>query len=129
LVGIKDAYRQDIIKFGIRGQVEGLSLKEMTAGLEKMFAEMGRRLNTEAFTGLGLSDALIKKDLFDKAGIEKYYYDGPSDGKTRTSCQSTLSNSKQAEGWSMEEIGASETPFIERGGYNCRHEWLPFIGE
>ena len=30
-------------------------------------------------------------------------------------------------GWTMEEVSASETPFIQCGGYNCRHEWLPFV--
>ena len=129
LKGINELFQADIQKFGLQSQIEGKSLKEIQAGLEALFTSMGRRLSTEAFTGIGISDAIIKKDLFDQAGIEKYYYDGPYDSKTRDVCEASLKDGRQSEGWTLDEVNASNTPFIERGGYNCRHEWLPFFGD
>jgi|GEM_PF-1851796 len=127
LTGINDFYVADIQKFGLQSEIGGASLKEITTGLEELFSTMGRRLNTEAFTGMWISDAVIKKDMFEEAGIDKYYYFGPNDNKTRDDCLATMQDPRQSTGWTMAEINASRTPFITRGGYNCRHEWVPFV--
>lgn len=129
LKGINDLYQHDIINMGIRSRLEGKPLKEIAGELSGLFDTMGRRVNTEAFTGIGITDAAVKKDLFDKAGVELYYYDGPdeTDPKIRDACKETMMSEKQSTGWTIEEINASRTPFIVRGGYNCRHEWLPFV--
>lgn len=127
MASINDLYARDIQKFGIQSAIEGKSLKEITAGLGDYFETMGRRLNTEAFTGMNIASAAINKDAFENAGIDKFYYAGPYDGKTREACEATLKDEKQATGWTAEQIAQSQTPFIERGGYNCRHEWLPFV--
>ena len=121
------SYIADMRKFGVSYKLEGKGLSEITKGLESKFEELGRRLNTEAYTGIRMADASVKQDFFKKAGITKYYYDGPNDSKTRDVCANTLSDPRQADGWTLKEVNTSDTPFIERGGFNCRHEWLPFV--
>lgn len=128
LLDTKEAYVNEIRKFGLQSELDGRTLREITDGLQEQFARMGRRLNTEAITGITMADSAIKKDFFTQAGITKFVYDGPGDGKTRDSCAATLADPRQATGWTMAEIKASHTPFIQRGGWNCRHEWLPFVG-
>ena len=117
----------DMRKFGMSARLEGKNIGEITIGLEDKFAALGRRLNTEAYTGIRQADAIVKKDFFENAGIELYVYDGPGDNKTRDDCLNTLQDPRQSTGWTIEEINSSNTPFIERGGYNCRHEWMPFV--
>lgn len=120
-------YINDIRKFGLMSQLEGKSLAAIQEGLGERFATMGRRLSTEAYTGIGNADATLKKDFYEQAGVELYEYLGPSDGKTRPECQATLDDPRQETGWTLEEIAASNTPFIERGGFNCRHDWVAWV--
>ena len=87
----------------------------------------GRRIITEAVTGASIYDRTIKMEQFRHADVELYFYDGPLDKVTRDTCKATLSDGKQGTGWTFAEIQGSETPFITGGGYNCRHEWLPFV--
>ena len=51
----------------------------------------------------------------------KFQYIGPSDDKTREVCQRAL----QEEPLTREEINAlGYIDFSNRGGYNCRHDWV-----
>ena len=124
-----DLYVNEIQSFGVQSALEGRSLAQMTEGLAGIFGTMGRRLNTEAITGIMMADRTIKQDFYDKAGITLYVYSGPYDDKTRDVCRSTLDDPRQGTGWTIEEINSSETPFITCGDWNCRHEWIAYIGE
>jgi len=67
--------------------------------------------------------------LFENAGIKKYYYAGPMDKVTRDVCAAVLADPRQQTGWTAEDI--ANFPGIDMvtgGGYNCRHDWLPFVG-
>jgi hypothetical protein len=104
-------------------------LKTIIKDLQETITTQGRRLITEAHTGANMYERTIKFQQFENAGVELYFYDGPTDSRNRDECASTLSDPRQSTGWTIQEIGGSETPFIACGGYNCRHEWLPFIPE
>lgn len=130
MLDMKNNYANDMRSFAIQYELEGKRFRELEFKnfLNDSFATMSRRLATEAYTGIAIADRALKNDFFSGAGIELYYYDGPNDNVTRDSCRTTLSDSRQSTGWTIQEINASLTPFIECGGWNCRHEWLPFIG-
>ena len=119
----------ELSRIGLLSDLEGLTMGQVAERIAGAFDALGARLNTEIYTGMSMADSVVKRDFFQQAGIEKYYYDGPNDDKTRAVCQHTLDDPRQAAGWTMDEINSSDTPFIERGGWNCRHEWLPFIGD
>jgi len=87
----------------------------------------GRRIATEALTGASMYDRTIKFEQFKHADVELYYYDGPIDKDNRPACSGTLVDPRQSTGWTLAEVQGSMTPFITCGGYNCRHEWLPFV--
>jgi len=128
---LNETYIADMKKMGTRWIMEGKSLQDVAFNTEltEMLSTMNRRLTTEAYTGIYQADSAIKKDFFEQAGIELFYYDGPNDDVTRDECQATLGDPRQETGWTMDDIQSSQTPFIERGGYNCRHEWLPMVGK
>ena len=122
---LTEKYIDDMRMFGLRSQIEGASNLKLSNGMQDMFAQIGRNLGAEINTAMAYSDSTIKKGIYEQAGIKKYKYVGPNDSKTRDICAETLSDPRQETGWTMDEIEASNTPFIERGGWNCRHEWVP----
>ena len=111
------------LRYGIGEQ----RLNTIIADLERTVDTVGRRMVTEAFTGASVYDRTVKFEQFQNAGIELYFYSGPLDDVTRDVCVATLSDPLQATGWTLAQIQDSGTPFGSGGGYNCRHEWLPFV--
>lgn len=76
------------------------------------------------------STATIVKYVSDKASIKKWKYVGPSDEKTRAFCENHVGNEYTKEElvsqWTATWNGKSGSdPFIDRGGYNCRHHLEP----
>ena len=69
----------------------------------------------------------MSKDIIKQLEVKKYFYAGPVDSKNRDICADILSSSLQTTGWTMADIQGSGASFIGGGGYNCRHEWLPFV--
>lgn len=129
LFALKELIINAMIDAGLKSKVEGLPFSAVVAILQENVSELGRRLATEAYTGITSFDKTMKSFEYREAGIEKYVYVGPADDKTRDACLDTLSDPRQETGWTREEIAESQTPFITTGGYNCRHEWHAFVDE
>ena len=126
----QELYATDMRKSALKYSLEGKSFKDVAfkTELEDILGTFKRRASAEAYTGIGIAESTIKKDWFEKAGIEKFVYVGPDEpGKNRAECRATLDDPRQSTGWTMEEINSSQTPFISCGGWNCRHYWLPFV--
>jgi len=119
--------QQNILDASFRYGIEESRLGTIIAELSRDIDIAGRRIISEAFTGASMYDRTIKFGQFKNAGVDLYFYDGPVDGKNRKACEITLGDSRQSTGWTLDGIAGSETPFIACGGYNCRHEWLPFV--
>ena len=111
------------LRYGIGESKIDTIIKE----IEGEINTVGRRIITEAHTGASMYDRYVKYEQFNNAKVDLYFYDGPVDSKTRDACMATLNDPRQETGWTMAEIASSETPFITCGGYNCRHEWLPYV--
>jgi hypothetical protein len=76
------------------------------------------------------STATIVTYISGKADIKKWKYVGPSDDKTRSWCSNHLGNeytkSELMSEWQSSWSGKSGSdPFLDRGGYNCRHHLEP----
>ena len=127
ILGASDAIAKTVADASLRYGIGESKLNTIIAELEASITTAGRRIVSEAVTGASIYDRTIKFEQFTNAGVEKYFYEGPLDNVTRDSCAATLGDSRQSTGWTMADIQSSQTPFITCGGYNCRHEWLPFV--
>lgn len=112
---------------GFQAEVQGATFKSIVADLATSIDDIGRRVGTEAYTGISMFDRTVRFEQLNNAGIEKYIYMGPYDGKTRDSCVSVLSDPRQGTGWTIADIQGSQVSFVGGGGYNCRHEWMAFV--
>jgi len=86
--------------------------------------------NTYAYDTFQQADAQIQKQYADKLGLKAWLYLGGTMTSSRDKC--VKSNGKvfiteEIEDWKKDEFkGKPATgydPFIDRGGYNCRHHW------
>ena len=127
ILGSRDAIVNSIIDAGLQSEIQKLPFKQVVARLNESVTELGRRINTEAFTGISIFDRTVRAEQLDNAGITKYVYLGPFDNKTRDACRQVLESPYQETGWTLDQIRQSSVDFIGGGGYNCRHEWMAFV--
>jgi hypothetical protein len=129
MLSARESIVNTMVDIGLRREIEGASLRNVIADIELGIDELGRRIGAEAHTGASIFDRAIKSEQFKEAGIETFVYVGPDDEVTRDECSATLADPRQHTGWTRDDIDASQVSFIGGGGYNCRHEWLPFVKE
>jgi ADP-ribose pyrophosphatase YjhB (NUDIX family) len=111
-------------------------LRERVTGTDKKGSSLKRYASTFAGTAVSQFDAEVTGAIGDEAGIEYYKYSGPVDMVTRPWCSARLKNNKPLTRDEIEALTKSRTNttgegnFIGRGGWNCRHMWVPVpIGE
>lgn len=132
LLATREPIVNAMIDAGLRSEVEGVSFDVIQNLLDNTIDELGRRISTEIQTGISIFDRTIKSEQFEEAGIEKFVYWGPLDNKTRIECQEALESEYQKTGWTRDDIESfvasneHRLSFIGGGGFNCRHEFLPF---
>ena len=111
---------------------------ELVRGLEGKLGKLEHYSYTIANTGLQVADAAINKHIAQTLGVKRFRYWGALDKKTRPFCKAILSGRHPNTGkphpnnWTIEEIQNLDNKqipdaFLHRGGYNCRHRWLPII--
>ena len=127
ILNASNAILNSVVDASFRYGIGESKLSTIVNELSAVIDTTGRRIITEAVTGASIYDRTIKMEQFRHADVELYFYDGPYDSVTRDECKATLNSSYQSTGWTFAQIQGSETPFITCGGYNCRHEWLPYV--
>lgn len=115
-----------MVEAGIRYKMEGAPFSIIVEDLQSKIDDMARRVMAEAHTGIRNFQRATRFALYEEAGIEKYYYSGPIDDVTRDVCMQALTSPFQSTGWTLADINSGPVDFITGGGYNCRHEFLPF---
>tara|TARA_R100000808_G_scaffold7129_2_gene21045 strand:+ start:4521 stop:5213 length:693 start_codon:yes stop_codon:yes gene_type:complete len=60
---------------------------------------------------------------FEDDSTAKFRYIGPLDEVTRQECQDVLAKQPES-GYTVDEIGGLEVGLSDRGGFNCRHDWV-----
>jgi hypothetical protein len=91
------------------------------------------QMQTLVRTGLNDYSASVNKIMIDNAGENrKYRYVGAIDDKTRKFCieaweAGPMTKRQIKENFPQNYQGGD--PLIERGGYNCRHQWVPIEAE
>lgn len=121
----------DISDFAISTKLSQMPSAQIKQELGFKFAMEGRNIMTEVNTAMATFDRTAKDMLYKNAGIEKYIYVGPNDNVTRESCRKILASPLQETGWTRAQIDANPDVDFNLGGkpyYNCRHEFVPFMG-
>ena len=122
---LKDAVANNMLDAGLRMEIEGTPLRTIIAELTGDLENIAHKFGAEAHTGASIFDRTIKSEQFKEAGIELFVYVGPNDGKTRDECLEALA----AGAVTREDINGLAVSFSGGGGYNCRHEFLPYVEE
>ncbi len=124
-----EQYASDLKRELIRGIITGEEGSSLAArltndfGAEKMLTGPQKRVVVnDAFSRL--SNATTK-EVFADTPEQKFEYIGPNDDVTRIECSDVLSDSRNSKGFTTSEIDGLPVDFASRGGWNCRHDWVP----
>ena len=99
---------------------------------DRLGNNMRRYATQMANDSLAQYSASITKATANEAGVTKFQYYGDVIRDSREFCRNNVGktfteeeiNSKWQGSWAGKAPG---DPFIVRGGYNCRHHWLPIV--
>ena len=122
-----EKYAQTLVEMGVKHTIEGTGFNQLVADLQSELDVMGRNAKIEISEGIKTFDRAIASEQFKEAGIELFVYVGPDDELTRDSCAEVLHDPRQETGWTRDDIADSPVSFIGGGGWNCRHDWMPYI--
>jgi len=125
-----EQYASDLKKELMRAVITGEPAKDLANrlkaeyGAEKMLTGKQKRVVVgDAFARL--SNATTA-EAFANLPQQKFTYVGPQDQVTRDICKEVLRSAKNDTGYTAEEINAlGSVDFATRGGWNCRHDWIP----
>ncbi len=110
----------NVIQRGVMlGQDEG-TIRKL---LKEKTGELDHHIRTEVNTALNTYSRSVNYEMAkNDTALRKYRYEGPVDGKTRPFCLDMVEAGDLNMGAIEERFGGA---FIEGGGYNCRHQWVP----
>ena len=110
-------------------------IKRVLPGNVNTAASVATAMKTVVNNVVGEFNGTYAKNRASRNNIEMFEYVGPVDGLTRPFCSGMAGARMSAEeiqnvwdssGWQGKEPG---DPFVVRGGYNCRHYWIPIESE
>lgn len=124
ITGYGDALRSEILSTYLTGGEISAEALLLVKG-EGTLANIETDIRT-ALSGLSGSITAAKSA---ELGIDRWTYIGPLDQVTRKFCEDRINDNKI---WTRPEIDALDNRqdldvFTYKGGYNCRHEWVPYI--
>lgn len=107
----------------IEGVSSGLSKEELKSLLGRNLNLSPGRIETVVSTSMATYRRSVTAVMAESLPEDTlFWYEGPLDHKTRPICRVMLSVGPLMRG----DIDASfPGAFLDGGGYNCRHEWLP----
>ena len=110
----------------LRGVIAGESGRQIA---NRLTTTLGTEL-TSANLNLIVNDSFAKFSnsatfkAFADEPQTRYRYVGILDNNTRDICREVLEDSQNSQGYTMEEIFDLPVGFDDRGGFNCRHDWV-----
>ena len=101
----------------------GIQVSQIISGLEAI-PLASHQLNVATYTGIKTFDDMARYKVFEGADVRWTYF-GPLDDRTRKECRKTIELEKKSfkKGFTEKQVSDLDTPFGERGGFNCRHSW------
>jgi len=110
----------------------GQILDSVRASVSSSLFSTGQ-LETQIKTAMATWDQQVQDKIGEDTGLSHYIYWGPRDGITRPFCRSILRMQRVYTDAGIEQLNSHPELHnyvppnvrIHRGGYNCRHMWLP----
>lgn len=127
LLTAKDNIAKNLANAALKWESEEASFRSITKEMSELIQDGSRRLVTEAQTGISTFERMVKNEQFKEAGIDKFQYIGPLDDRTRDVCREVLQDPRNQTGFTRSEIDSLPVDMVGGGGWNCRHDWLPFV--
>ncbi|MGB1978231.1 MAG: hypothetical protein ACPHNW_11450 [Pseudoalteromonas tetraodonis] len=124
-------YLDVISKQVYESTLTGTSFADSVQQVQKAVGgDMARYASQQVHDSLTQFDAAINAKIGLDSGATRWQYRGSKDGATRDHCEKhvnkTYTLDEMYEIWQGEWAGKSGSdPFINRGGFNCRHRWRP----
>jgi hypothetical protein len=122
LLGNANAFANTLTEGLFSGIIAGESPSSIVARLAETVNLETHQLNVAVHDGFRKFDDIARHKVFEGEDI-RWTYVGPIDDRTRDICMDTVSNEPD-KGYTEAEVLASNTPFGDRGGFNCRHSWM-----
>lgn len=106
-------------------------IKKVLPGNVNVAASVATRMKTVVDNVVGEFNGTYAKGRATRNAVEMFEYVGTTDADSRPFCQDMagarmsadeIQNVWDSSGWQGKEPG---DPFVVRGGYNCRHYWVP----
>ena len=138
--GLGQQYSAQISERVYTGVVTGDLLEDMTqdisqmliGGTDKAGKPMANHAKTIATTRYMEVDSVILRKKSEEAGIKKFKYAGSLIKDSRKWCVEHVNKAytlEEIEKWESQKWQGKKSgdPFVVRGGWNCRHRWLPVV--
>mgnify|MGYP004451555437 CR=1 FL=1 len=121
LLGNANAFANTLTEGLFSGIIAGESPSSIVTRLAETINLQTHQLNVAVHDGFRKFDDIARHKVFEGEDV-RWTYVGPMDELTRDVCANTILN-EPSTGYTESEASASDTPFGERGGFNCRHSW------
>ena len=113
-------FKKEIVKGAISGSME----KEILQAIQQQAGLSNAQMQTLVRTGLNDYSASVGKVMIDELPAnEKLRYIGAIDDRTRDLCLDIWKTGVMTRSQIVRKYG--ESVLVNRGGYNCRHQWMP----
>lgn len=124
LLGNANAFANTLTEGLFSGIVAGESPSAIVARLSESVNLQTHQLNVAVNDGFRRFDDIARHKVFEGEDV-RWTYVGPEDSVTRDICLDTLNDERNTKGFTEAEVYAeTNTPFGDRGGFNCRHSWM-----
>lgn len=126
-IGVNKHFRQDILD----KIQKGIGYKDLIKGLTSPTSGSKQVI----FDSLHQRERIITKDMGDYVGLKHYIYTGGLVDRSREFCvhrNRKVFTTKEINGWeslTWEGKSSPYDPFIDVGGYRCRHRLMPISKE
>ena len=122
LLGSANAFANTLTEGLFSGIIAGESPSSIVARLSETINLQTHQLNVAFHDGFRKFDVIARHKVFEGVDVRCTYV-GPLDSVTRDICADTISN-EPSTGYTEAEVYETNTPFGDRGGFNCRHSWM-----
>ena len=108
----------------IKGVIGESTERGILKAIQQQAGLSNAQMQTLVTTGLNDYSASVGKIMIDTSPVAtKFRYVGAQDDRTRPVCRRLYEAGEMTRDEIKREFGADV--FVNRGGYNCRHQWFP----